>query len=98
MTRLLTSSIENNKSNHFFQVGEAPPFCKLADIIFADQAVNRWIAFDPTNLLHGIDRIGRRGAPQFAIIHSESGFVFYSGLYHQQPYFVSGNRRGLSKR
>jgi hypothetical protein len=96
MARLLPRAIKNNKTNHLFQVGEATPFCKLADVILADQTVNRRITF-ASNLLNGIDGIRRRRTPQFAIIHSKSGFVFNSGLYHQQPYFVSGNGRGLSE-
>ena len=80
MAGLLSSAIENNKSNHFFQVDEATPFCELTDIIFADEAVSRWIIFEPPNLLDSIDGIGRRRAPQLAIIHGKSGLVFNSGL------------------
>ncbi len=98
MARLLGRAIEDNKSNHLFQVGEATPFYKLADVIFADQAVNRCVTFESPNLLDGIDGIGRWRAPQFAIVHSKSRFLFNSGLYHQQPYFVARDRHGLSKR
>ena len=98
MARLLARAIENNKPNHFFQIGEATPFCQLADVIFADQAVNRCITFELSNLLDCIDGIGRWRAPQFAIVHGKSRFLFNRGLNHQQPYFVSRNRRGLSKR
>lgn len=83
MGRLFARAIENNKSNHFFQVGEATPFFELAHVIFADQAVNRCIAFESPNFLDGIDGIGRRRAPQFAIVHNKSRFLFNSGLYHQ---------------
>lgn len=98
MARLLGRAIEDNKPNHLFQVGEATPFFKLADVIFADQAVNRCVTFESPNLLDGIDGIRRWRAPQFAIVHSKSGFLFNSGLYHQQPYFVARDRCGLSKR
>jgi hypothetical protein len=97
MARSLTAAIKNNKTNHLLQVSEAAPFCKLTDIILADQAVNRCITFASPNLLHGIDGIRRWRAPQLAIIHSKSRFVFNSGLYHRQPYFVSRNGRGLSE-
>ena len=98
MAQLLGRAIEDNKSNHLFQVGEATPFCKVAYVIFADQAVNRCGTFELPNLLDGIDGIGRWRAPQFAIVHSKSRFFFNSRLYHQQPYFVARDRRGLSKR
>ena len=61
MARLLARAIENNKPNHFFQVAEATPFCQLADVIFADQAVNRRITFELPNLLDCVDGIGRCG-------------------------------------
>jgi len=83
MARSLTTSIKNNKTDHLFQVGEASPFCKLIDVILTDQAVNRCIACAPFDLLDRIDGKRRGWAPQFAIIHSESRFVFNSGLYHQ---------------
>lgn len=93
----LTSAIQNNKTHHLFQVGETAPFCQLTDVVLADQAVNRCTAGALPNLLDRIDGIRRRRAPQFAIIHSKSRLVFNSGLYHQQSYFVSRNRRGLSE-
>ncbi len=96
--RLLATAVKNNKTNHFFQISEATPFCELVHVIFADQAVDRFITFALSNLLDRIDGVGRRWTPQFAIVHCKSGFVLNSGLYHQQPYFVSGNRRGLSER
>jgi hypothetical protein len=98
VARSLASAIKNDKTNHLLQVSEATPFRKLADVIFADKAVNRCVTFASPNLLNGVDGIGRRRSPQFAIIHSKSRFVFNSGLYHQQPYFVSRNGRGLSER
>lgn len=98
MAWLLASPIEDDKTNHFFQIGEATPFRKLADVIFTDQAINRCVTFASPNLLNGIDGIGRRRAPQFAIIRSKSRFVFNSSLYHHQSYFVSRNGRGLSER
>jgi len=98
MARLLARAIGNDKPNHFFQVGEATPFFQLANVIFADQAVNRGSTFESPNLLDGIDGIGRWRPPQFAIVHGKSRFLFNRGLNHQQPYFVSRNRRGLSKR
>src|SRR4029077_10618073 len=95
---LLATAIKNNETNHFFQNSEATPFCELVHVIFADEAVNCRITFALPNLLDRIDGVGRRWTPQFAIIHCKSGFVLDSGLYHQQPYFVSGNRDGLSER
>ena len=83
MARLLARAIENNKPNHFFQVAEATPFCQLADVIFADQAVNRCITFELPNLLDCIDGIGRWRPPQFAIVHGKSRFLFNRGLNHQ---------------
>jgi len=96
--RLLATAIKNNKTNHFSQISEATPFCELVHVIFADQAVNRRITFALPNLLDRIDGVGRRWTSQLAIIHCKSGFILDSGLYHQQPYFVFGNGRGLSER
>ena len=96
--RLLTTAIKNNKTNHLFQISEATPFRKLAHVIFADQAVNYCITFALPNLLDRIDGVGRRWTSQLAIIHCKSWFILNSGLYHQQPYLVSGSRRGLSER
>ncbi len=96
--RLLATAIKNNKTNHLFQISEATPFRELVHVIFADQAVDRCITFALPNLLDCIDGVGRRWTSQLAIIHRKSGFILNSSLYHQQPYFVSGKRRGLSKR
>ena len=97
MVRSLATPIKNNETNHLFQISEATPFCEVVHVIFADQAVNRRITLALPNLLDRFDGVGRRWAPQLAIIHGKSGFILNCGLYHQQPYFVSGNRRGLSK-
>ena len=98
MTRLLATAIKNNKTNHLFQISEAPPFRELVHVIFADQAVNRRISVALPNLLDRIDGVGRPWTSQLAIIHCKSRFSLNSGLYHPQAYFVFRNGRGLSER
>ncbi len=67
--------VENDETDKLCEIVVAMPHRKLSRIVATDDEVKRRLRILRGDLLHGVDRVGRRIAPQFLVAHAEALFA-----------------------